>query len=80
MEVSKVDAAIDYAVAEIAKTDAMIAQVRGEYLQLTVASPQDQDGFKSAEVALKKVVRMRTSVEKTRKELKADSGPIQKGR
>ena len=73
MEVSKVDAAIDYAVAEIAKTDAMIAQVRGEYLQLTVASPQDQDGYKSAEVALKKVVRMRTSVEKTRKELKADS-------
>lgn len=73
MEVSKVDAAIDYAVGEIAKTDAMIAQVSDEYMALVVTSPQDQDGFKSAEVALKKVVRMRTSVEKTRKELKADS-------
>jgi hypothetical protein len=73
MEVSRVDAAIDHAVAEIAKTDAAIEQIREEYLALTVKSPQDQDGYKSAEVALKKVVRMRTSVEKTRKELKADS-------
>jgi hypothetical protein len=73
MEVSRVDAAIDHAVAEIAKTDAAIEQIREEYLALTVTSPQDQDGYKSAEVALKKVVRMRTTVEKTRKELKADS-------
>jgi hypothetical protein len=73
MEVSKVDAAIDYAVAEIAKTDAAIEQIREEYLQLVVAGPQDQAGFKSAETALKKVVRIRTSVEKTRKALKADS-------
>jgi hypothetical protein len=73
MEISRVDAAIDHAVSEIAKTDMAIAQVRDEYMSLTVTGPQDQDGYKSAEVALKKVVRMRTSVEKTRKELKADS-------
>jgi hypothetical protein len=73
MEVSRVDAAIDHAVSEIAKTDAAIEQIREEYLQLVVAGPQDQAGFKSAETALKKVVRIRTSVEKTRKELKADS-------
>jgi hypothetical protein len=72
MEVSKVDAAIDYAVSEIAKTDAMIAQVSDEYMALVVTSPQDQDGYKSAEVALKKVVRMRTTVEKKRLELNKD--------
>ena len=73
MEISRVDAAIDHAVSEIAKTDMAIAQVREEYMALTVTGPQDQDGYRSAEVALKKVVRMRTSVEKKRKELKADS-------
>jgi hypothetical protein len=73
MEVSRVDAAIVHAVAEIAKTDAAIEQIREEYLALTVTSPQDQTGYKSAETALKKVVRIRTNVEKTRKELKADS-------
>jgi hypothetical protein len=73
MEISRVDAAIDHAVSEIAKTDAAIAQVRDEYMELVVTGPQDQEGYKSAEVALKKVVRMRTSVEKKRKELKADS-------
>jgi hypothetical protein len=73
MEVSRVDAAIDHAVSEIAKTDAAIEQIREEYLQLVVAGPQDQAGFKSAETALKKVVRIRTTVEKTRKALKADS-------
>ena len=73
MEVSRVDAAIVHAVAEIAKTDAAIEQIREEYLQLVVAGPQDQAGFKSAETALKKVVRIRTTVEKTRKALKADS-------
>jgi hypothetical protein len=73
MEISRVDAAIDHAVSEIAKTDAAIAQVRDEYMELVVTGPNDQDGYKSAEVALKKVVRMRTSVEKKRKELKADS-------
>jgi hypothetical protein len=73
MEVSRVDSAIDHAVSEIAKTDAAIEQIREEYLQLVVAGPQDQAGFKSAETALKKVVRIRTSVEKTRKALKADS-------
>ena len=73
MEVSRVDSAIEHAISEIAKTDAAIEQIREEYLQLVVAGPQDQAGFKSAETALKKVVRIRTSVEKTRKELKADS-------
>jgi hypothetical protein len=73
MEISRVDAAIDHAVSEIAKTDMAIAQVRDEYMSLTVTGPQDQEGYKSAEVALKKVVRMRTGVEKKRKELKADS-------
>ena len=73
MEVSRVDSAIEHAVSEIAKTDAAIEQIREEYLQLVVAGPQDQAGFKSAETALKKVVRIRTSVEKTRKALKADS-------
>ena len=72
MEVSRVDSAIEHAISEIAKTDAAIEQIREEYLQLVVAGPQDQAGFKSAETALKKVVRIRTSVEKTRKELKAD--------
>ena len=73
MEVSRVDAAIDHAVSEIAKTDAAIEQIREEYLSLTVLGPADQAGYKSAETALKKVVRLRTTVEKTRKELKADS-------
>jgi len=73
MEVSRVDSAIEHAVSEIAKTDAAIEQIREEYLQLVVAGPQDQAGFKSAETALKKLVRIRTSVEKTRKALKADS-------
>ena len=73
MEVSRVDSAIEHAISEIAKTDAAIEQIREEYLALTVTSPQDQTGYKSAETALKKVVRIRTSVEKTRKELKADS-------
>ena len=73
MEVSRVDSAIEHAISEIAKTDAAIEQIREEYLQLVVAGPQDQAGFKSAETALKKVVRIRTSVEKTRKALKADS-------
>ena len=73
MEVSRVDAAIDHAVSEIAKTDAAIEQIREEYLSLTVLGPADQAGYQSAETALKKVIRIRTSVEKTRKALKADS-------
>jgi hypothetical protein len=73
MELSRVDAAIDHAVSEIAKTDAAIEQVREDYLALVVTSPQDQSGYQSAETALKKMVRIRTSVEKTRKALKADS-------
>jgi hypothetical protein len=73
MELSRVDAAIDHAVSEIAKTDAAIEQVREDYLALVVTSPQDQAGYQSAETALKKMVRIRTSVEKTRKALKADS-------
>ena len=73
MEISRVDAAIDHAVSEIAKTDAAIEQVREDYLSLIVSSPQDQAGYQSAETALKKMVRIRTTVEKTRKALKADS-------
>ena len=73
MEVSRVDAAIDHAVSEIAKTDAAIEQVREDYMSLIVSSPQDQAGYQSAETALKKVARIRTTVEKTRKALKADS-------
>lgn len=51
----------------------MIDQVADEYLQITVSDPKDKGGFKTAETALKRVVRMRTTVEKTRKALKADS-------
>tara|TARA_R110000822_G_scaffold94680_2_gene217083 strand:+ start:124 stop:876 length:753 start_codon:yes stop_codon:yes gene_type:complete len=73
MEISRVDAAIDHAVSEIAKTDAAIEQVREDYLSIVVTNPQDQYGYHSAETALKKMVRIRTTVEKTRKALKADS-------
>ena len=73
MEISKVDAAINSAVAKIASTDAAISQIRDEYMSLRVASPQDKSGYKSAEVALKRVARLRISVEKTRKALKADA-------
>ena len=45
MELSRVDAAIDHAVSEIAKTDAAIEQVREDYLALVVTSPQDQAGY-----------------------------------
>jgi len=72
-ELSRVDAAIEYARNELAKADPVIEQLREDYMGITVTGPDDDAGFHSADTALKRVVRLRTSVEKTRKELKADA-------
>jgi vacuolar-type H+-ATPase subunit I/STV1 len=73
MEISRLDAAIEHAVTTLAKSDAVIDQISDEYLAITVSSPQDNAGFETASTALKRMVRLRNQVEKTRKELKADS-------
>ena len=73
MEISKVDAAIDYAVEELRQSDVVLDQISEEYSQIVVASPQDDAGFETASTALKRMVRLRNEVEKKRKELKADS-------
>jgi len=73
MEISKVDAAIDYAVEELRQSDVVLDQIGEEYSQIVVASPQDDAGFETASTALKRMVRLRNDVEKKRKELKADS-------
>jgi len=73
IEVSRVDAAINYAVEKLSESDAVIAQIKAEYMQITVESPQDQAGFETASTALKRMSRLRIDVEKTRKELKKDS-------
>jgi len=72
-ELSRVDAAIEYAKSELSKVDPVIDQLREDYMEITVSGPDDDAGFQSADTALKRVVRLRTSVEKTRKELKADA-------
>jgi len=72
-ELSRVDAAIEYARNELAKVDPVIEQLREDYMEIIVSGPDDDAGFQSADTALKRVIRLRTSVEKTRKELKADA-------
>ncbi len=72
-ELSRVDAAIEHARTELSKADPVIEQLREDYMGIMVTGPDDDAGFQSADTALKRVVRLRTSVEKTRKELKADA-------
>lgn len=72
-ELSRVDAAIDYAVQELSKADPVIEQIRDEYMAIKVTGPDDDAGYQTAKVALDRVKRLRLDVEKTRKTLKADS-------
>lgn len=70
---NRVDAAIENAVIELKESDAIIEQLRDEYMAIKVDNPQDDAGFKTATTALKRMVRLRNQVEKKRKELKADA-------
>ena len=54
-------------------TDAAIAKMEDLYMGLTVAGPDDEAGFKAVHKARKVVKSHRVSVEKRRKELKADA-------
>ena len=54
-------------------TDAAIAKMEDLYMGLTVSGPDDEAGFKSVHKARKVVKTHRVSVEKRRKELKADA-------
>ena len=54
-------------------TDAAIAKMEDLYLGLTVSGPDDEAGFKAVHKARKVVKTHRVSVEKRRKELKADA-------
>ncbi len=72
-EISRVDVAINYAVDELSKSDAVIAQIQSEYMQIVVDGPHDNAGFATADAALKRMVRLRNDVDKQRKELKKDS-------
>jgi len=54
-------------------TDAAIAKMEDLYMGLTVSGPDDEAGFKSVHKARKVVKSHRVSVEKRRKELKADA-------
>lgn len=54
-------------------TDAAIASLSAKYMELTVKGIEDKDGFKKVHEARMDIVKRRTSVEKTRKDLKADS-------
>jgi hypothetical protein len=54
-------------------TDAAIAKLKTDYLALAIKNFEDKDGFKKVHEARMDVVKRRTSVEKTRKELKEES-------
>jgi len=54
-------------------TDAAIAKMEDLYMGLTVSGPDDEAGFKAVHKARKVVKSHRVSVEKRRKELKADA-------
>ena len=70
---SRVDAAIEYAVSELSKSDAVIEQIREECLEIVVDGPEDQLNYKRASEAVKRVARLRIDVEKTRRGLKEDA-------
>ena len=54
-------------------TDAAIEQMEKEFLPLVVSDVEDKDGYKAVREARLTVKEHRVKVEKTRKELKADS-------
>jgi hypothetical protein len=54
-------------------TDAAIAKLKDDYLKLTVAGINDKEGCKKVHDARMDIVKRRTSIEKKRVELKADS-------
>ena len=72
-EISRVDAAIEHAVGELSKADAVLFQIREEYLEIVVSDETDELGYKRASEAQKRMARLRNDVEKTRKDLKADA-------
>ena len=72
-ELSRVDAAIEYAVTELSKADPIIEQIRYEYCSIVVTDENDEEGYRQASEATKRMVRLRNDVEKTRKDLKADA-------
>lgn len=72
-EMSRVDAAIEYAVAEISQADAKIRLIHDEYMSIVVTGEDDEANYKRASEALKRVVRLRTQTEKTRQDLKRDA-------
>ena len=65
--------AIDKELTKYNITDAAIATLKQNYMQLMVKGIEDKDGFKKVHEARMDIVKRRTSVEKTRKDLKADS-------
>jgi len=68
-----VDAAIHHAVGELRKSDVAIAQMRSQYLSLTVNGVDDKEGLQVVTEARKDVKKLRCAIEKRRKELKADA-------
>lgn len=70
-EIITTDEMITKALAQFSVNDAMIAQVKAEYLPLVVSGVNDDAGYKVVHTAKMKIVKARTGVEATRKELKA---------
>lgn len=64
---------IEQALARFSPADAVIAQMKREFAGLTVRGLDDKAGFERVHDARMAVVRHRVQVEKTRKDLKADS-------
>ena len=70
-EIITTDEMITKALTQFSVNDAMIAQAKAEYLPLIVSGVNDDAGYKVVHAARMKVVKARTGVEATRKELKA---------
>lgn len=63
----------DGIVARYNVTDARIAELKTNYSGLKIRDPKDKTGYNEVAAARSELVKFRTSVEATRKELKADS-------
>lgn len=72
IETSRVDSAIDHAVAKISKADVVLKQCSDEYMAIVVAGPEDTEGCQTADTAAKRMKRLRLDTEAVRKELKRD--------
>src|SRR3990167_10828921 len=68
-----IDEQITQALKKMPFTEIVIKNLAGKYLPLTVKGVDDKEGYSTVSRALSEMVKVRTSIEATRKVLKADS-------